>query len=377
MKKNNRNKKNSIALLGISILLSAACFAQQGFDYQVKGNIRGLKNDSVIIYIRKYDKAGVFKTDTIVTTGKNDEFSIRGHSDGVYDAAAMIGGFRARKSFTLFIEKGIIHVSGHRDSLDYVTLSGTRGNEEYTAYKKIEDGIYGRIRLLQEQVKQAGDNKEETTRIGKEMNAWRDSIRVGRIRYITANNGSPASAIYLYVLQDHIPVEQLEKLYTNFTPAVKGISYVRMIPDKIAARKRSAVGQPAPEFAFKDISGKSANLSDYRGKYVLLEFWASWCVPCRAENPDLLKAYKKYQDKGFVVIGVSLDDKKDKWEKAIQEDQLPWIHTSDLNAFNNKVARLYGVQPIPDNFLIDPQGKIIARQLRGKEVEERLDREIK
>jgi len=119
------------------------------------------------------------------------------------------------------------------------------------------------------------------------------------------------------------------------------------------------------------------NLSDYRGKYVLLEFWASWCVPCRAENPDLLIAYKKYQEKGFVVVGISLDDKKDRWEKAIEEDKLPWIHVSDLNAFDNKLAKLYGVQPIPDNFLIDPQGKIIARQLRGKEVQERLASEIR
>lgn len=364
-------------MLLIVIFVSSVSSAQKGFDYQLKGTIRGLKNDSVVVYIRNHDKTGALKIDTLVTMGKNDEFSIKGHSDDVHDAIGVIGGYRVRKSFTFFVEKGTITVDGHRDSLDYVTLHGTKGNEEYTAYKKIEDDIYGKIRNLQTQLKAAGDNKTEAGRISDEMNAWRDSIRVGRIRYISSHPGSPNSAIYLYVLQDNIPVNVLEKLYTDLTPTVKNISFVKNIPEKIQARKRSAVGMPAPEFAAKDISGKSFNLSDYRGKYVLVEFWASWCVPCRAENPDLLKAYNKYHDKGFVVVGVSLDDKKDRWEKAIEEDKLPWIHTSDLNAFDNKIAKLYGVQPIPDNFLIDPQGKIIARGLGGAQVEERLDREIK
>ena len=360
-------------------LLSTSCFSQGKSDnvFVIKGNIKGLKNDSVIVYIRDYDKNGVIKADTIITTGKNDEFSIRGRCDEVRDAAVMIGGVKARKSFTVFIEKGVTVVNGHRDSLDYVTLSGTKANEEYDAYKKIEDGIYAQIKLLQTKLKEAGDNKAEAARVANEMNSWRDSIRVGRISYISSHPGSPSSAIYLYVLQDNLSAEQLEKLYTNLTPTVKGISFVRMIPEKILAKKRAAIGMPAPEFAATDITGKKFNLSDYRGKYVLLEFWASWCVPCRAENPDLLIAYKKYQEKGFVVVGISLDDKKDRWEKAIEEDKLPWIHVSDLNAFDNKLAKLYGVQPIPDNFLIDPQGKIIARQLRGKEVQERLASEIR
>jgi peroxiredoxin len=365
-------------LLFAGCLMSASCFSQGKSEnaFEIKGTIKSLKNDSVIVYIRNADKTGVLETDTFITTGMNDEFSIKGHTEIVRDAAVMIGGFKARKSFTVFIEKGITTVNGHRDSLDYVTLSGTKSNEEYTAYKKIEDGIYERIKVLQTKLKEAGDNKSEATRISNEMNACRDSIRVGRIRYISSNPGSPSSAIYLYVLQDNLSAEQLEKLYTNLTPTVKAISFVRMIPEKIRAKKRAAVGMPAPEFAAMDITGKRFSLSDYRGKYVLLEFWASWCVPCRAENPDLLIAYKKYQDKGFVVVGISLDDKKEKWEKAIEEDKLPWIHISELTAFDNKIAKLYGVQPIPDNFLIDPQGKIIARQLRGREVEERLAREI-
>jgi peroxiredoxin len=369
--KRSLKRKINILLTGITLLLSSVCFANGDFDYQVMGNIRGLKNDSVIFFIRGYDQNGKLKADTIITVAKNDKFLINERSGALRDAYVVVGGFRARKNFTLFIEKGVIQINGDIDSLDNVSITGTPGNEEYTIYKKRENDIYGHIRLLQGGLKQAG-NRDDSAKIFEEMNAWRDSIRVGRIDFITTHPGSPASAIYLYVLQDNIPVGQLESLYNNLSQPVKQVSFVRAIPEKILARKRSEIGKAAPEFAATDINGKSFKLADYRGKYILLEFWASWCVPCRAENPGLLKAYKKYSDRGFVVVGISLDDKKEKWIKAIQEDQLPWIHISDLNAFDNKVAKLYGVQPIPDNFLIDPQGKIIARGLRGEQLEERL-----
>ena len=357
----------------VVMFLSQTCFGNDGFDYQLKGNIRGLKDDSVILFIRHFDKNKNILTDTLVTVAKNDEFLIKGYSGGVYDAYVVSGGFRSRKGFTVFIEKGSILVKGHRDFW-IMFLSPALPEMKNTMRIKFEDRIYARMRTLQNQMKEA--DEAEKKRLSTEMNAWRDSISVGRMQFIATHPGSPASAIYLYVAQDNIPVEQLESLYNKFSPTVKGISFVRMIPEKIEARKRSAIGNMAPEFAAMDLSGKSFNLSAYRGKYVLLEFWASWCVPCRAENPDLLRAHKNIQDKGFVRNGHFPDDKKDKWEKAIAEDQLPWIHISELNAFDNKVAKLYGVQPIPDNFLIDPQGKIIARRLNGKEVERRLAEEI-
>jgi peroxiredoxin len=121
-----------------------------------------------------------------------------------------------------------------------------------------------------------------------------------------------------------------------------------------------------------DTSGKAVKLSDFRGKYVLLDFWASWCVPCRKENPFLLEAFNKYRDKGFVIISISMDHVKESWLKAIEQDRLNWVHLSELNGLDNKVARLYGVQPIPDNFLIDPQGRIVARKLYGNDIEKKL-----
>jgi peroxiredoxin len=137
--------------------------------------------------------------------------------------------------------------------------------------------------------------------------------------------------------------------------------------------KTAAVGQPAPDFKQNDTAGHPVSLSSFRGKYVLLDFWASWCGPCREENPAVVSAYGKYHPRGLEILGVSLDQKEDSWKKAIRADKLTWTHLSDLQYWNNAVAKLYGVQGVPQNFLIDPGGKIIARGLRGQDLDKKLE----
>jgi peroxiredoxin len=145
--------------------------------------------------------------------------------------------------------------------------------------------------------------------------------------------------------------------------------------ERIEVAKKTGVGRMAMDFTQNDTLGNPVSLSSFKGKYVLIDFWASWCGPCRQENPNVVKAFNNYKDKGFTVLGVSLDqpNAKDKWMKAIHDDNLTWTQVSDLKFWKNEVAVQYGIQAIPQNFLIDPQGKIIGKNLRGEGLNKKLE----
>jgi len=150
------------------------------------------------------------------------------------------------------------------------------------------------------------------------------------------------------------------------------VAYVKSLSSQMERLSKIAIGQIAPEIALPNPDGEIVKLSSLRGKYVLVDFWAEWCKPCRLENPNVLRAYNTYKDKGFEVFGVSLDRTKERWIKGIEEDGLPWIQVSDLKYFNSDAAREYNVNAIPFSVLLDKEGRIIAKNLRGKELNDKL-----
>jgi len=184
-----------------------------------------------------------------------------------------------------------------------------------------------------------------------------------------------ASMYILNMMITIIPADNAQLYFDELTPAYKNTSYAASIQKTIDAKKITAIGKTAPDFEQPDTSGKMVKLSDFKGQYVLLDFWASWCGPCREENPNVVKAYQKFHGKGFTVLSVSLDQpgKKANWLNAIHHDQLTWTQVSDLQFWNNAVAVLYGIKAIPQNFLIDKNGKIIAVNIKGDDLNKKLE----
>jgi len=343
----------------ISTALPMALLAQDDTNFSITGEVKdpgvkeiyisyfftgGLRTDSAKVTDHMYRLSGQVKTGTVatLTTAGPDDLPTA-------DKLASV--------FLLPSEN--FHIT-HGNTFSQVVISGSPANREYEKLMQMLKDYD------QKKATQPGEGERE------EVYA----------RYMHENPQSPllTFAINSYVgdprwiMGADVPKVKalLKMLPDSIQNAASTQAFIQQLDNKLTFDNAVAAGRPAPDFTQNDTAGHPVTLSSFRGKYVLLDFWASWCGPCRQENPNVVAAYQKFHPKGFEIIGISLDQNETAWKKAIRDDQLGWIHVSDLKYWNNALVKVYGVQGVPQNFLIDPKGNIIARGLRGEDLEKKL-----
>lgn len=341
------------------ICTAGTSFAQQA---TVKGNIKGLGDAELNFY---YYEGSESKSTTVKATG--DRFTWTAPVGSPQKITVMF----PKRAVWFFVEPGNMELMGSMEELGNVKLTGSKIQDEANAYQKQLEPFTAQEQPLYQ--KYGKVSKEEQRELEQKLQDLRMQKRAVANTYIAQH---PESAFSLSLVTDRASMGEytdIQSAYSKLGNKMKATAEGKRLAERLVVLKRSAIGTPMLNFTQNDTEGKAVNFTSFKGKYVLVDFWASWCGPCRAENPNVLKAYNKYQNQNFTVVGISLDDKGENWKKAIKEDGMPWTQLSDLKGWKNEVSQYYGINGIPSTLLVDPSGKIIAKDLRGELLNKKLE----
>lgn len=353
-------RKLLLSIVAASMTL-AACNAQSG--YKVTGTVEGMPDGKAIIAT-----VNGSSLDTLAKADvKNGSFEFTGNVSEPTGAYIMVIGQRGAIPFML--ENANITVNAGQAGL---TVTGSEGQKIYDQFMAINTTTQQEAMKLQQEYQAANGDQAKMQAVQEAYAKLMTDTQAKETELIKANPDSYVSTFVIVSSMGQMEYEQLKERYNLLGEKAKASAQGKAIAAQIAKLESTAIGQIAPNFTITTPEGESISLYDIKGKVKLIDFWASWCGPCRGENPHVVEIYKEYHPKGLEIFGVSLDNNKEAWVKAIADDGLVWKHGSDLKGWQSAPAQLYSVSGIPHTVLLDENNKIIAKNLRGDELKQKI-----
>lgn len=328
-------------------------------QFSIKGNIQGLK-DGAVITLHANDPASEPIASAVAKAGS---FQLKGN---VEDPNIHVLNYaEGSKRLVIFLDNSNVTVTGNLDAFDKAVVKGSPSHDDFTTFTNEFSPLYQKLSKIAQEI----NSGKETPTNRSAYNQTLKLVQQKTDKFVTEKpNSSVSPFVILVATQLNTDPAITEARFNKLNPKIQQGGFGKALSANIAESKIGSIGSVAIDFVQNDTQGNPVSLSSFKGKYVLIDFWASWCRPCRMENPNVVKAYNQYKDKNFTILGVSLDKTKDAWVKAISDDKLTWTQVSDLKFWSNEAAQKYKVEGIPQNFLIDPNGKIVAKNLRGEEL---------